>query len=384
MLVAGGGTGDSTIYLAEQLRDFDAEVVYLDISAASLGVARERAASRGLANIRWVHDSILNLPSLGLGTFDFISCTGVLHHLASTEVGLGVLNGALREKGVILLMLYGRYGRRSVYDMQALLRTYLPADASIPEKVRLTRQLLADLPASNSFVREADKWRREISADGFGDSGLYDLLLHSQDRCFDVPGIYALAGSCGLDLLAFIDRTAAYDPAELLQPGEHRAVQRAWLSSLPLPRQQAIAEQMGCDLSSHEFYLGRAGVNRPASLADESNALVLMGAMHGKHAEIGAGLAPGRTLSLSGRSGVVTVTGNPVNRELFRYMDGVTPLSDVYARVAAAVPGATPEAARAELAQLYPSLHVHGHLYLLQAGSYGSRVPDYSRLQPAV
>lgn len=381
--MAGGGTGDSTIYLAEQLRELGGEVVYLDVSAASMAVARARADVRGLTNIHWLNDSLMNLPALGLGAFDYVSCTGVLHHLESTEAGLAVLAGALRDDGVILLMLYGRYGRRSVYDLQALLRAYLPTDASIAEKVRLTRQLLDALPASNSFVRELDKWRREISDEGFGDAGLYDLLLHSQDRCFDVPGLYQLAASARLDLLGFIDRAAAYDPLDLLVPTAGLAAQRAWLSSLDLPRRQAIAEQMASDLSAHEFYLGRAGANRTASLADEANTLVLMGAMHGKHAEIAAGLTPGRTLTLTGRSGTVTVTGTPVNRELFRLMDGVTPLAEIYARVPQAVPQASRDVVQRELADLYRALHPHGHLYLLRQGSYGSRVPDYTRLPPA-
>ena len=67
-LVAGGGTGDATIFLAEQLRSIgatNAEIVHLDMSEASIALARERAQIRGLGNIRWVHDSLLNLPALG-------------------------------------------------------------------------------------------------------------------------------------------------------------------------------------------------------------------------------------------------------------------------------------------------------------------------------
>ena len=67
-LVAGGGTGDATIFLAEQLRHTDAQIVHLDMSQAAMTIARERARIRGLANIRWVHDSLLNLPALGLST----------------------------------------------------------------------------------------------------------------------------------------------------------------------------------------------------------------------------------------------------------------------------------------------------------------------------
>ena len=51
VLVAGGGTGDHTIFLAEQLRDHDASVTYIDFSRASFDVARERARVRNLDNI---------------------------------------------------------------------------------------------------------------------------------------------------------------------------------------------------------------------------------------------------------------------------------------------------------------------------------------------
>ena len=37
VLVASGGTGDHTIFLAEQLRGYDARVTYVDISRASIG-----------------------------------------------------------------------------------------------------------------------------------------------------------------------------------------------------------------------------------------------------------------------------------------------------------------------------------------------------------
>ncbi|NIP87568.1 MAG: class I SAM-dependent methyltransferase, partial [Gammaproteobacteria bacterium] len=122
VLVAGGGTGDHTIFLAEQLRHRDATVDYLDISASSLAIAKERARVRGLDNIRWHHHSILELPSLGIGTFDLISCTGVLHHLPAPEQGLASLREVLAPGGAMSLMLYGRLGRMAVYAGQELMR----------------------------------------------------------------------------------------------------------------------------------------------------------------------------------------------------------------------------------------------------------------------
>jgi SAM-dependent methyltransferase len=379
VLVAGGGTGDATVYLAEQLRGFGAEIVHLDLSAASLAVAQERARVRGLEGIRWVNASLMDLPGLGLGEFDYINCTGVLHHLESSEAGLAVLARALRPGGVILLMLYGRYGRSSVYDMQALLREYLPAGAGRGEKLRLTRSLLAALPPTNSFARDLERWRAEISPDGLGDAGLYDLLLHSQDRPFDVPAVYRLAASAGLDVLAFVDRAADYDPRQHLRAG----VDAGHLERLEPAQRQAIAELMVGDLVSHEFYLGRRALNAAASFDDERNALVLSGALHGHHREIAAGLAPGRHVELTGRSGTVAVAGNELNRALFACMDAVTPLAQVYERVLAAVPGPSRTELVAAVRELFGVLHAHGHLYLLRAGSYGVMVPDYTRLPPA-
>jgi hypothetical protein len=261
-----------------------------------------------------------------------------------------------------------------------LLRQYLPAGLGVADRIRMTRELLDCLPASNSFVRDLPTWKSEISQEGFGDSGLFDLLLHSQDRCFDVPALYALAASADMDILAFVDRAAAYDPFSFLAEGPAGA----HLHGMDRPSRESLAEQMRSDFSAHEFYLGRRGLsaNREASLDDEANTLVMMGAMHGRHEEIGAGLSPGRTLTFSGRGGDITITGTPVNRYLLAHMDGRTPLSRIYKRAAKALPGVSPARVRAELRALYGAMHPRGYLYLLRQGSYGTRVPDYSLLQP--
>src|SRR5262245_16926238 len=57
VLVAGCGTGDGAIFLAEQLRHREAELVCLDMSEQSLKIAKERAKIRGLPPITWIRDS---------------------------------------------------------------------------------------------------------------------------------------------------------------------------------------------------------------------------------------------------------------------------------------------------------------------------------------
>ena len=77
VLVAGGGTGDQTIFLAEQLRyNRRAEVVHLDISEKCNEIAKRRAEVRKLVNHRISLFSGIDFnvaPSQGLnGTCDFI------------------------------------------------------------------------------------------------------------------------------------------------------------------------------------------------------------------------------------------------------------------------------------------------------------------------
>src|SRR3990167_10990435 len=100
-LVAGGGTGDACIMLAQQLVDrrCPGEVVYLDLSTASRQVCEARAKARGLRNIQFVTGSLLDPPAMNNGQFDYIDCTGVLHHLPEPTAGMQALASVLHNDG---------------------------------------------------------------------------------------------------------------------------------------------------------------------------------------------------------------------------------------------------------------------------------------------
>src|SRR6058998_370732 len=154
VLVAGGGTGDQTIFLAEQLRyNRRAEVVHLDFSDKCNEIARGRAEVRKLANITWVRGSVLDLPSLKLGPFDYINCVGVLHHLEDSKAGLQALRSVLKADGAISLMLYGKYGRTGVYQLQELLRRLNFDETDLEAKLANTKIVLDSLPKTNWFTR---------------------------------------------------------------------------------------------------------------------------------------------------------------------------------------------------------------------------------------
>ena len=254
-LVAGGGTGDATIYLAEQLKHTDAHIVHLDLSAASIAIAKERARIRGLDNISWVQDSLLNLPALGLGQFDYISCSGVLHHLADPDAGLQALRGVLWPEGAIGLMVYGTTGRTGVYQMQALMRLVngplQDTQQDMQRKITNTRDLLASLPPGNWFKRGEDLYADHKA----GDAGIYDLLLHSQDRSYSVGELFDwLQDGHGMHL-EFTDvqrGRSPYLPHFVL--GRKPPAMASTLRKLPRRRQYEIAELLGGSLTTHSLY----------------------------------------------------------------------------------------------------------------------------------
>ncbi len=121
-LVAGGGTGDGLIQLAQLLTDAGRayQITYLDLSIAARKIAEARAAARGLTGISFVTDSLLDAGDHG--PFDYIDCCGVLHHLPRPQAGFDALAAALAPGGGIGCMVYAPLGRSGVYPLAGGLR----------------------------------------------------------------------------------------------------------------------------------------------------------------------------------------------------------------------------------------------------------------------
>jgi SAM-dependent methyltransferase len=321
-LAAGGGTGDGTIMLAQMLawRESPAEVVYLDLSAASLEITRARAAARGLENLTFVQGSLLDLPTLDLGVFDYIDCCGVLHHLPDPTAGLTTLAGALAPGGGMGLMVYGELGRIGVYHMQDMVRA-MAGDAAGPERLDLGRRLLDDLPRSNWLRRNPYVTDHEVG----GEAGLYDLFLHSQDRAYRVPEIAAMTAAAGLDITGFIE-PASYDPLNYLDDPDLRER----VAALPWIERCAQAELLAGNLKQHFFYVVEAGRGEAAlARPDSPDAVPLLRDTTG--AEMAAQLDPGGGRMASTLSGVrISYDISAAGVAILAHIDGVRSLGEIH------------------------------------------------------
>ena len=251
-LVAGCGTGDGAIMLAQQLaRDGrPGHVLCLDRSAPALGTARARAAARGLTNIGFRCESLLDLPGLGLGPFDYIDCCGVLHHLPDPDRTLADLCRLLAPGGGIGLMVYAPHGRTGVYMLQDALARLAPAGEPPQTRLDIARRVMRHLPPT-AWLRANSNFGDHLSG---GDAGLYDLLLNPRDRAYDLPAFHRLLDRAGLDVAALIE-PARYDPALLLPD----ARLRARVALLPPRERGAVAEALAGNMATHIAYAVRAG-----------------------------------------------------------------------------------------------------------------------------
>ena len=269
-LVAGGGTGDSVIHLAEQLKGFDnAEIIHLDLSNASMDICKERAKVRGLTNITWIQASLLDVDKLDLGKFDFINCCGVLHHLESPEDGLKALESVLKDDGIMGIMVYGRYGRLAVYPLQEMLRNLNLNTANKQEQIDNCKEALNLLGPNHFSNRINSLWRNEQHV--LGDAGIYDLLLHSQDRAYNTHEIYDWVEGCNLNLLHISSGTSIgtvyYDVKNYIPKGELLDK----VLELPIKNQQTVAELMNGSIDRHYFYVGKKTVEKHTASFEDTN-----------------------------------------------------------------------------------------------------------------
>jgi SAM-dependent methyltransferase len=192
VLIAGCGTGLSTIELARQIPH--ARILAIDLSLASLGYAKRMAQELGLDDIEFTQADIMKLDSIGR-EFDFIDASGVLHHLADPWEGWRILLSLLRPGGTMQVGLYSDLARRNVVAARALIaqRGYRP----VAEDIRRCREdiIAAEEPLLKSLMN---------GPDFFTMSECRDLLFHVQEHRITLPEIKSFVTAENLIFTGFI------------------------------------------------------------------------------------------------------------------------------------------------------------------------------------
>ena len=250
ILVAGGGTGDALVQLAQTLTSAKRpyEITYLDLSTTAREIAEARIAERRLSNVTFHTASLLDAPDFG--TFDYIDCCGVLHHLPDPDVGFRALSAALSPEGGMGIMVYAPYGRAGVYELQSAFGT-LSQGMSAKDRLKLGKAVLKVVPDAHSFKRNQVLVDHKKS-----DAGFYDLLLHSQDRPYTVGELAEALRLADLKPAGFLP-AAQYDLDRLLPEGVERPEGMDAIAAMD------VAEKLRGTIKTHVVYAVSAARDVP-------------------------------------------------------------------------------------------------------------------------
>ena len=240
ILVAGCGTNEAATIAYNNPQ---CSVLGIDLSDASLAHTEYLRNKHRLSNLVLERRDLRDPPREK--RFDYIVCSGVLHHLENPADGLRALAGALEPHGSAFLMLYGRAARAGVYLLQDIFRRL--GTTQTAEGVTFVRDTLAHLP-SYHYARAF----MERAADLGDDAAIVDTYLHVQDRAYSVPEVLSLVRGAGLRFQSWRDN-GRYSIDNL--PGG--GLLRVAAKSLPPEDQWAVVESVTLTIDKHVLLVCR-------------------------------------------------------------------------------------------------------------------------------
>ncbi len=190
--VAGCGTNQALI---TALRFPSATVLGTDASERSLEMCAANAAQLGVTNLELRHEGITQAAHQD--RFDYVLCTGVIHHNPDPTACLRRLTTAMRPDAVLELMVYNTFHRQEIVRFQQAL-TVLGYDGveSLQDRLSLARRLSESVPADGQVGRRLEQYEY------MGDEGWADSWMSPLEHDYTVERFWALAEDCGLTVEA--------------------------------------------------------------------------------------------------------------------------------------------------------------------------------------
>ncbi len=192
ILLAGCGTGQTALPFSAALPNCNFTAI--DISRASLAYAMRMTQAHGIDNISFTHMDIMHADTLE-ETFDYIECSGVLHHMEDPEAGWRSLVSCLKPGGGMQIALYSKKARVSIDAVRQYIKekSYRP----VPDDIRKLRADIAALPDGDP--------RKDVlrMRDFYSVSMVRDLVFHIQEKCYDLPEIASMMDRLGLSFDGF-------------------------------------------------------------------------------------------------------------------------------------------------------------------------------------
>lgn len=208
LLDAGAGTGVRVIGYAKTIPDI--QCTGLELSSTSREHAIANAKAMNAANIQFVQGNIMDEGIVDKfdEPFDVITSHGVLHHLSDPEAGLRNLLKLLKPGGLILLCLYGKYGRHEAHITRRSVSLLEPNTENYQRRLSLAREFLSK-----------KKWfRRKVKTKFLDDAFLLDAFLHPQEAIYTLDEFIDLYNRHGIEFVSWFEGEKALRDQETLLP----------------------------------------------------------------------------------------------------------------------------------------------------------------------
>ena len=198
ILDAGCGTGYKALALAAA--NPDAKIVGIDISAASVKMAKERLEYHQIENTEFHVLPIEALPSLGM-QFDYINCDEVLYLLPDPAIGLQAMKSVLKPEGIIRTNLHNSIARVYYYQAQEIFKIMglmdgNPGDLEI-SIVRDTMKALKDGVKIKAMTWSEDKENNPELL-------MMNYLLQ-EDKGYTIPQMFAAMKAAELEFISMVN-----------------------------------------------------------------------------------------------------------------------------------------------------------------------------------
>ena len=189
ILIAGAGTGGPAINLCNTVNN--AEIAALDLSFNSLAYGKRIAEENNIKNIEYIQGDILDIKKINR-KFDYIHCTGVLHHMKDPEKGLKSLVDVLETGGFMHLAYYSEISKK-----------YLEPYRKMIKDNKYTSEITDIRNFRSQIINSPDKMAIHRTVDFYNLSMLKDLLFHPQEKFYNLETLQKIFELNKLEFLGF-------------------------------------------------------------------------------------------------------------------------------------------------------------------------------------
>lgn len=197
-LEVGCGTGQLTNFLAAGSLG---RIIGVDGSIQSIEVAADFAAASNLSRATFLHADLFDLNKIYGPDFDYVWCSGVLHHTRDPGLGFKTIVDCLRPGGLVFVGLYNHIARlRTVFRQRVF---------NLLGRGNLAFKLIATM---DPYARSCKDEQKKFSA------WMNDQYMHPIESLHSMSEVFAWFENLNIELVGAVPNLGSTLSETLIEP----------------------------------------------------------------------------------------------------------------------------------------------------------------------